>query len=101
MKLFASASAAFLISAGLIAGAQAHNGGHKLDDAQCSAAWKAASPNGEAISENQAEPYAVNFIILDVDGDTKLTAEEFKEGCTDGLMKSPDEATVKNMPSSK
>lgn len=91
MKLIASAGAALLLGAGFVAGAQAHNGGHKLDNAQCSAAWKAASPNGEAISGNQAEPYVVNFIILDVDGNSELSAEEFKEGCTDGLMKSPDE----------
>jgi len=101
MKLIASVGAALLLSAGSIAGSQAHTGGHKLDATECSAAWKTASPNGEAISENEAEPYVVNFIILDVDGDSRISAEEFKEGCADGLMKSPDEATVKDMPSEK
>ena len=101
MQWTAIMSIALLIIAGSSVGARAHNGGHKLDEAQCAVAWKAASPNGIVISENEAEPYVVNFTILDVDGDSQISAEEFKEGCAEGLMKDPDEAINKDMPSAK
>lgn len=96
MKLTILASPALLLGAGLMlsASTQAHNAGHKLDRAQCDAAWTKASPNGEAIPENQAEPYVINFIIVDSDADGKITVEEFKEACADGLM--TDEATTKD-----
>jgi len=40
--------------------------------------WKMASPNGATISRDQAVPYIVNFQMVDVDGDGKITAGEFK-----------------------
>jgi hypothetical protein len=59
-----------------------------LDDAQCQTVWKMASPNGATISQDQAVPYIVNFQMVDVDGDTKITADEFKAACGKGLVKS-------------
>ena len=51
-----------------------------LNDDQCQAVWKMASPNGATISQDQAVPYIVNFSMVDGDGDGKITAEEFKAG---------------------
>src|SRR5262245_40454702 len=58
-----------------------------LDDAQCQAIWQIASPNGATISQDQAVPYIVNFQLVDGDGDGKISADEFKDGCGKGLVK--------------
>jgi EF hand domain-containing protein len=58
-----------------------------LDDAQCQSVWQMASPHGEALSKDQAVPVIVNFSIADVDGDGKITADEFKAACGKGLVK--------------
>jgi len=59
-----------------------------LDDAQCQAVWKKASPNEATISQDQAAPYIVNFSMVDGDGDGKIAADEFKAGCAEGMVKS-------------
>jgi hypothetical protein len=59
-----------------------------LDDAKCQAVWTMASPNGAALSKDQAVPYIVNFTMVDVDGDGDITADEFKAACGKGLVKS-------------
>ena len=59
-----------------------------LNDAQCQAVWKMASPNGATISQDQAVPYIVNFSMVDGDGDGKISADEFKAGCAKGMVKS-------------
>ena len=86
MKLLMLTSTMLVLSLGLIASVQAHVGGHKLDDAQCRAAWAMASPNGDPIGENQAELYVNNPIYVDGDGDSQITFEEFKVACANGLM---------------
>jgi len=58
-----------------------------LNDAQCQAVWTMASPNGATLSKDQAVPYIVNFTMVDVDGDGKITADEFKAACGMGLVK--------------
>ncbi len=58
-----------------------------LDDAQCQTVWKMASPDGATISQDQAVPFIVNFQMVDVDGDGKITADEFKAACGKGLVK--------------
>jgi hypothetical protein len=84
-RLIALASAAFL-GAGLIASAQAHIGGHKLDETQCRAAWAMASAKGAPLDQNRAEIYVVNVIIVDDNGDGMVSEEEFKSACAGGLM---------------
>ncbi len=37
-----------------------------------------ASPDGATISQGQAVPFIVNYQMVDVDGDGKITADEFK-----------------------
>lgn len=84
-----SLSSALLLM--LISSAEAHLDGHKLDDAQCSAAWAKVSPSGNAISYEQAAPYVVEPTIIDMEGDSTISFEEFTVGCVDGYMKSADE----------
>jgi hypothetical protein len=57
-----------------------------MDDAQCQTVWTMASPNGAALSQDQAVPYIVNFHMVDVDGDGKISADEFKAACSEGLV---------------
>jgi hypothetical protein len=57
-----------------------------IDDAQCQTLWTMASPNGAALSHDQAVPYIVNFHMVDVDGDGKISADEFKAACGKGLV---------------
>ena len=59
-----------------------------LNDEQCQAVWKMASPNGATISQDQAVPYIVNFSMVDGDGDGTISADEFKAGCAKGMVKS-------------
>ena len=59
-----------------------------LNDDQCQAVWKMASPNGATISKDQAVPYIVNFSMVDGDGDDNITAAESKAGCGKGMVKS-------------
>jgi EF hand len=58
-----------------------------LDNAQCQTVWKMASPDGATISQDQAVPFIVNFQMVDIDGDGKITADEFKAACGKGLVK--------------
>lgn len=58
-----------------------------LTDDQCNSIWQMASPHGDALSKDQAVPYIVNFQIADVDGDGKISADEFKGACGKGLVK--------------
>lgn len=60
-----------------------------LDDATCQQRWQLASPHGDAISQDQAVPYIVNFHMVDVDGDGTVSADEFKAACGKGLVKNP------------
>jgi hypothetical protein len=60
-----------------------------LDDATCQTIWQMASPNGAALSKDQAVPYIVNFSMVDISGDGTITADEFKAACGKGLVKNP------------
>ena len=94
MKLATLTSAVILLSAGCAFAqgtANTMTSGRPsavLDDTQCQTVWKMASPNGATLSQDQAVPYIVNFSMVDVDGDGKITADEFKAACGKGLVKS-------------
>ena len=93
MRLATLTSVALLVSAGcaFAQGTNTMTSGRPsavLNDAQCQTVWKMASPNGATLSQDQAVPYIVNFSMVDVDGDGKITADEFKAACGKGLVKS-------------
>ncbi len=98
MKLATLSCSMLLLGALAFAGAAqaADEKGAALDDAQCQAAWKMASPNGDTLSKDQVEPYVINFTMVDTDGDGKVSPDEFSKGCAGGFVKA-DTATVKDM----
>ncbi len=63
---------------------------------KCAAAWKMASPHGDAIASGAKVPVVINFTMVDSNKDGKVDATEFNKACTGGLIQA-DEATVKNM----
>jgi len=94
MRMVTLTSVALLLSAGcaLAQGTNTMTSGRPsavLNDAQCQTVWAMASPNGAAISKDQAVPYIVNFQMVDVDGNGNITADEFKAACGKGMVKNP------------
>jgi hypothetical protein len=70
--------------------------GKILDDAECQKAWEMASPDGDTLSKDKATPYIVNFEMVDTSKDAKISADEWKAGCSKGWV-SADAATDKDM----
>jgi hypothetical protein len=76
---------------------EADRPGPPLDHANCQAAWKIASPHGDALTKEKAAPYVVNFTVIDVNQDGKISEAEFKDACQGGWIKDPSiVATVKS-----
>ena len=91
MRVIVSSVALLLLSASAVV-AQGNNmtSGRPsavLNDEQCQSIWQMASPHGDALSKDQAVPFIVNFQIADVDGDGKISADEFKQACGKGMVK--------------
>jgi hypothetical protein len=57
-----------------------------LDDSKCASVWSMTQREGDALSEGQAAPFIVNFKMVDVDNNGKVTEAEFKDGCKKGLV---------------
>jgi hypothetical protein len=60
--------------------------GAVLDDAKCDAVWSKTQREGDVLTADKAAPFIVNFKIVDVDGDGKITQDEFKKGCKVGMV---------------
>ncbi|MGO4684983.1 EF-hand domain-containing protein [Hyphomicrobium sp. 2TAF46] len=58
--------------------------GTPLNDADCAAAWKEAG--GADLSPDKAKPFIASFDQVDVDHDGAINWEEFKAGCSKGLV---------------
>jgi EF hand len=72
-----------------------------LDDAKCQTVWKMAAPDGDTLSQDKAVPFVVNFQMVDTDKDGKISADEFKTGCSKGWIQEADAATVDDMKKSQ
>jgi hypothetical protein len=84
-----------LAGAGLI-GSAAFAANVVVPKEKCEAAWKMASPGGDAIAGGADVPVVMNFTMVDSNKDGKIDADEFNKACTSGLVQA-DEATVANM----
>jgi hypothetical protein len=63
-----------------------------LDAEKCKALWAKASPNGDALTKEQAASYTNDYNLADVDSDGKLNNGEWTKGCSLGLIKEPGES---------
>jgi hypothetical protein len=52
-----------------------------------------ASPGGAPLSKENAAPYVLDFTVIDVNQDGKISEHEFKNACHGGWVKDP--STVK------
>jgi hypothetical protein len=57
-----------------------------LSEAQCKDVWSRTEREGDTLSADKAAPFVVNFKLLDVDGNGKITLNEFFDGCSKGLV---------------
>jgi hypothetical protein len=60
-----------------------------LDDAQCKNVWSMTEREGDTLSADKASPFIVNFKIVDMNGDGKISWDEFKAACGKGLVSKP------------
>jgi EF hand len=67
-----------------------------MDDAKCAEVWSLAETDGDTLSQGHAAPFIVNFDLVDVDGDGKISEAEFKDACAKGLVQ---EAAAPQLPS--
>jgi hypothetical protein len=70
--------------------------GKVLSEADCQKAWEMAGPDGDTLSKDKAEPFILNFQMVDTSKDAKISADEWKQGCAKGWV-SADAATAKDM----
>jgi len=70
--------------------------GKVLSEAECTKAWETAGPDGDTLSKDKATPYILNFEMVDTSKDAKISAEEWKDGCSKGWV-SADAATDEDM----
>lgn len=70
--------------------------GKVLSEDECQKAWEMAGPDGDTLSEDKATPFILNFQMVDTSKDAKISAEEWKEGCSKGWV-SADADTTKDM----
>lgn len=87
-KLIPMTAIALLCSTGMALAAEDPSGrpGQVLNKEQCEQAWKAAGPDGNALSEANATPYILNFDRVDTSNDREISQDEWKAGCNKGWV---------------
>jgi hypothetical protein len=63
--------------------------GPPLDNTECARAWAMASRTSSPVPFEKAEPYVLDFTVIDVDRDGKISEQEFKDACRNGWVKHP------------
>ena len=84
MRMTIMTCAAVLSVGGIV---QAAEKGAPLEGAKCHALWTLLSPNGDPITKYKADPYVIDFAMVDTDSDGTIDATEFKAGCKGGWIK--------------
>lgn len=59
-------------------------------DPACAAAWQKAAPKAGMLDETQAKSVVRDFKQVDLNGDRKVDANEWKSGCAKGLIVTAD-----------
>ncbi len=67
-----------------------------MSEAECTKAWQTAGPDGDTLSQDKAEPFILNFQMVDTSKDAKISQEEWKAGCEKGWV-SADAQTNSDM----
>ena len=67
--------------------AEAAEKGAPIDGPKCHELWSLASPKGDAITKYRADPYVIDFTMVDTDHDGTIDANEFIGGCKDGWIR--------------
>lgn len=75
--------------------------GASLDQAACQNIWHMASANGDTLSKDKTEPFVLNYEMVDLDKDGKVSPAEFQGGCNKGWIQKPDAATLGRMKANK
>jgi hypothetical protein len=60
--------------------------GAVLDENKCETVWR-TERQGDTLSQDKAAPFIVNFQMVDTNNDSKVTQDEFMEGCKKGLSR--------------
>jgi hypothetical protein len=58
----------------------------RLDESKCQAIWKLTEREGDVLMADKATPYIVNFEMVDINKDGKISEAEFTEGCNGGWV---------------
>ncbi|BAQ16643.1 EF-hand domain-containing protein [Methyloceanibacter caenitepidi] len=66
--------------------AVADRGARLPDKVKCGEVWSMTKHRGAVASGGQADVYIVDYHILDVNGDGKVTKSEFMKGCRSGQV---------------
>ncbi|XSG82985.1 MAG: hypothetical protein ACPW61_04190 [Methyloligella sp. ZOD6] len=64
--------------------------GKALDDDKCQAVWDMTERDGDTLSKDKAVDFVVNYEMVDTDGSGDISADEFKNGCKQGWIKSKE-----------
>ena len=67
--------------------AQEAEKGAPLDGAKCHVLWTLVSPTGDAITKYKADPYVIDFAMVDTDRNGTIDANEFWQGCKGGWIR--------------
>ena len=82
-----SKAAAVMVLLCVVSGAQAGNKpGSGMNMGKCQVVWISLSPSGASITKDLF-PLVADFTAIDTDNDGSIDANEFMEGCEDGLIR--------------
>jgi hypothetical protein len=87
MRFTTIAAAALVLSAGT-AMAEDPSGrpGAVLSEDQCKEVWSMTERDGDTLSKDKAEPFVLNYEMVDTNNDKSISQDEFMKGCNKGWI---------------